>query len=191
MVFFVAVGNTPPSIRVLPPFPLGGDSVRKRHQCKSFQWYLKTVYPEMFIPNDPDMMKASGEIRNPSTGSCVDTLGARGQGAEIGAYPCHHNHGTQEFILTRVGEIRVASMDFDNCLDRGGHGGESVAIFPCHAGGGNQAWTYDEVTGQLADDVGNMCLEAIKKDSPKSPFTLLLSKCDRKSKGQEWRFKEY
>ena len=38
-------------------------------QCKSFKWYLETIYPELFIPSQS---LASGPISSPNTGMCVD-----------------------------------------------------------------------------------------------------------------------
>ncbi len=74
---------------------------------------MKNVYPELFVPNDKDMVVHQGEVRNPQLKACFDTLGATHQGTKVGLYPCHGHHGTQEFVLTSRKEIRVASMDYD------------------------------------------------------------------------------
>lgn len=79
--------------QVMPPLPRGmelGDlsymqEIRRKHNCKPFKWLLDNVYPEMFVPNDPSKMAASGEIRNPETNSCFDTLGGSHQGSQIGS----------------------------------------------------------------------------------------------------------
>ena len=43
---------------------------REKLGCKSFQWYLENIYPESIIPVS---FKSLGEIKNPSTGRCLDT----------------------------------------------------------------------------------------------------------------------
>eukprot|EP00045_Choanoeca_perplexa_P011100 m.116071 g.116071 ORF g.116071 m.116071 type:complete len:607 (-) comp15513_c0_seq1:1409-3229(-) len=183
--------------KVMPPLPKGmtlGDmsmmqDIRRKFNCKPFKWYLKNVYPEMFVPNDPDFVRASGEIRNQETNACFDTLGAHHQGAKIGVYPCHHAHGTQEFVLSTKGDIRVAAMDFDNCLDRG-NGDGSVGIWPCHGTGGNQQWKWDETTGLLSDRDSSLCVELKKEQTTNSPFKLTLQACDASKSSQKWQIRE-
>ena len=36
-------------------------ALRERLQCKSFDWFIRNIYPELFIPGDAI---ASGEVRN-------------------------------------------------------------------------------------------------------------------------------
>ena len=36
-------------------------SLRKELGCKSFQWYLSTVYPDLYLPVD---CKATGQVRH-------------------------------------------------------------------------------------------------------------------------------
>lgn len=47
--------------------------LRKHLNCKSFEWYVKNIYPELFIPGEA---AATGEIRNLAFGSewCMDRL---------------------------------------------------------------------------------------------------------------------
>lgn len=183
--------------RVMPPLPHGKDlgdmsfmqDIRRTHNCKPFKWLLDNVYPEMFVPNDPSFVEASGEIRNVALNACFDTLGATHQGAKIGVYPCHHSHGTQEFVLARKGDVRVAAMDFDNCLDRG-NGDGSIGIWPCHQTDGNQLWSWDRTTGHLSDREGNLCAEVRRETTKSSPFTLVLAHCEAGKDEQKWEISE-
>eukprot|EP00047_Mylnosiga_fluctuans_P002994 m.226906 g.226906 ORF g.226906 m.226906 type:complete len:588 (+) comp11500_c0_seq1:105-1868(+) len=179
--------------RVMPPLPAGMElgpldhmqGIREKFQCKPFKWYLQNVYPEMFIPNDKDFVRFEGEIRNPQHKACFDTLGATSQGTVIGVYPCHGSHGTQEFVLSKKGEIRVASMDYDDCLDAAS--GQDVRIWGCHGQGGNQEWEYDEKTGHLS--INGKCALVTPESNDRSPFTLKLAQCDANNPSMEWRFK--
>jgi polypeptide N-acetylgalactosaminyltransferase len=183
--------------RVMPPLPPGkelGDisfmqNIRTKFNCKPFKWFLQNVYPEMFVPNDPTFVAASGEIRNPAANACFDTLGASHQGAKIGVYPCHHSHGTQEFVYSHNGDVRVAAMDFDNCLDRG-NGDGSIGIWPCHQTGGNQHWKWEKASGILSDDHGTLCAEVRREPTKTSPFTLVLAPCDASKPEQKWIISE-
>jgi polypeptide N-acetylgalactosaminyltransferase len=62
-------------------------ALQKKLQCKSFDWFLKNVYPESEITDLSDI-QAMGQIRNPSTNFCFDTL-SNGNGGSFGAYGCH------------------------------------------------------------------------------------------------------
>jgi polypeptide N-acetylgalactosaminyltransferase len=180
--------------RVMPPLPpslpLGPldhmQNIREKFQCKPFKWYLENVYPEMFIPNDKNFVRFEGEIRNPAKNACIDTLGATAPGSAIGAYPCHGSHGTQEFVFSQVGEVRVASMDYDTCVDAGGHA--DVRVWPCHGQRGNQEWKYDEKSGHIYID--SRCMTVADESTPRSPFSLKLVTCEDGNPKQEWRFKK-
>ena len=54
--------------------------MRDELKCKTFRWYLETVYPESQMPLDYFFL---GEIRNDATHNCLDTMG-RKSGEEVG-----------------------------------------------------------------------------------------------------------
>ena len=69
----------------------GRKKLREDLQCKSFKWYLDTIYPELFIPGDAI---ASGEIRNMMEGQgsqmCIDSAAKKSDHHKpVGLYPCH------------------------------------------------------------------------------------------------------
>ena len=74
-------------------------------QCKSFQWYLENVYPDLKIPDSRDA--TYGSIRQ--GGLCLDTLGHLVEGT-VGIYSCHGSGGNQEWSLTRAGTIKHSDL---------------------------------------------------------------------------------
>ena len=66
--------------------------LREDLQCKSFKWYLNTIFPELFVPGDA---VASGEIRKGRKGHvtemCIDSLAENEDMPKpVGLYPCHN-----------------------------------------------------------------------------------------------------
>jgi polypeptide N-acetylgalactosaminyltransferase len=76
--------------------------LREALQCKSFRWYLENIYPEAPVPAS---FLSIGEISNPTTKLCFDTMGKK-TGENAGASPCHGIGGNQAWSLTKEGQIR-------------------------------------------------------------------------------------
>nr|XP_022303329.1 polypeptide N-acetylgalactosaminyltransferase 5-like isoform X2 [Crassostrea virginica] len=110
--------------------------LRERLQCHSFDWFVKNVYPDLFVPGEA---LASGEIRSKAKPMCIDSaVDNHNYHKPVNMWPCHNQGGNQYWMLSKNGEIRRD----DGCLDYSG--GESVIVYPCHGQKGNQEWQYRE-----------------------------------------------
>ncbi|CRK88374.1 CLUMA_CG002151, isoform A [Clunio marinus] len=153
--------------------------LRKDLKCKSFQWYLDNIFPELFIPGDA---VAQGEVRNFARGNrtCLDAQGGKkGLRKPVSLYPCHRQGGNQYWMLSKTGEIRRDEA----CLD---YAGADVILYPCHGGKGNQFWTYRLDTKQLHHKSSDRCM-AISNDNQK----LLMEDCNQHREAQKWLFENY
>lgn len=152
--------------------------MRQQLQCKSFQWYIENVYPEIFIPGDA---VAQGEIANKWSNMCVDSpANSETKNERVNLWPCHGQGGNQYWLFSKNGEIRRD----ETCLDHSG--GEAVNIYPCHGSKGNQLWRYDAGTHQVVHASSNKCLAV--SDSKKD---LIMEVCDASSPQQKWDFENY
>ena len=75
--------------------------LRQDLQCKTFKWYLDTIYPELFIPGEAI---GSGEVRNMWTGHgnqmCIDSPAKKNDlHKPVGLYPCHLQVNNKIFLL--------------------------------------------------------------------------------------------
>ncbi|XP_074032105.1 polypeptide N-Acetylgalactosaminyltransferase 9 [Leptinotarsa decemlineata] len=153
--------------------------LRNKLQCKSFKWYLDTIYPELFIPGEA---VASGEVRNFGYGgkTCLDSAARKSDMHKpVGLYPCHRQGGNQFWMYSKAGEIRRDEA----CLD---YSGQEVILYPCHGSKGNQFWEYDSELKVLRHGSSGKCL-AINNLKNK----LLMEKCNGDSQIQRWSLENY
>ncbi|XP_052246169.1 polypeptide N-acetylgalactosaminyltransferase 5-like [Dreissena polymorpha] len=138
-------------------------ALRNKLKCKSFDWFVKNIYPDLFVPGESI---ASGEIRNKAKPMCVDSaVDTQNYHKPVNMWPCHNQGGNQYWMLSKHGEIRRD----DGCLDYSG--GENVIIYPCHGQKGNQEWNYREDNTVLHVNT-NKCM-TVSLDGQK----LLMEKC--------------
>ena len=144
--------------------------LREELQCKSFRWYLETIYPESLLPINYHHLGSISQA-----GRCLDTMG-RKAGTRVGLSACHGLGGNQVFAFTQSRQI----MNDDHCLDAAGSGSE-VRIMKCHGRRGNQAWSHDTTSGQIKHQNSGQCLAL-----PDSGDTPRLVVCDEREGGLEW-----
>eukprot|EP00040_Diaphanoeca_grandis_P036978 m.238828 g.238828 ORF g.238828 m.238828 type:complete len:615 (+) comp33730_c0_seq9:54-1898(+) len=152
----------------------------------NFSWFLKNVYPEM--TDVLGMSQYTGEIRNPESHGCLDTLGHHTGGGFAGVYPCHGQHGTQEFLFGKDGQIRIALADYTSCITSDDHT-DNVRAHYCGIKENSEAgFEYAEDVRQLVDKHSRKCLTTEQKQTAGSPFTLVMRDCRPKDNTQVWVF---
>ena len=108
---------------------------------------------------------------------------------EVGAYPCHGQHGTQEFLLDVDGQVRVALMDFTSCLGSKVDSEWPVVVRCAYEGAILRAgFEWSETSGTLKSRANGRCLTASTKERDGSPVSVRYDLCVAGSTGQEWRF---
>ncbi|CAG9562063.1 unnamed protein product [Danaus chrysippus] len=155
----------------------GRKALREKLKCKSFDWYLKNIYPELFIPGES---VAHGEIANPSTDMCVDSAaGPEDMKKPVNPWPCHGEYGNQYWMYSKNGEIRRD----ETCLDYSGH---DVVLYPCHGAKGNQLWLYDPTTKLIKHGSSEKCM-AISRKKDK----IVMETCNERENRQQWNMENF
>lgn len=177
--------------RLPPDMSLGNleprKELRRKLKCKPFKWYMENVVPDMYVPN----MKGAraGALANKKLEGCFDTLG----GSIPGLYPCHGQHGTQGLVMDGDNLVRIPMLMYEQCLSarQDGPGNKlHLELQYCQARK-NQRWEFDTTNGTFFTMAGGeaLCLEALKKQTDKSPFDLRLSSCSSNNEMQRWEWR--
>jgi polypeptide N-acetylgalactosaminyltransferase len=155
-------------------------ALRERLKCKPFQWYLDTVLPDLFIPDDKHL-KFKGALKTASN-LCVDKMGHR-NGGLAGVYTCHGQGSNQAWMFSISNEMRSADSQ---CLDAWATQlpGE-VHLGHCHQLKGNQEWRYDELSHTLVHAPTRACLQAYTPPTGGSP-QLVINTCKPGDPTQTW-----
>ncbi|XP_038209991.1 putative polypeptide N-acetylgalactosaminyltransferase 9 isoform X1 [Zerene cesonia] len=153
-------------------------ALRENLGCKSFEWYLKNIYPELFIPGES---VAHGEIRNVAfQKTCLDSPTRKSDHHKpVGLYPCHRQGGNQYWMYSKNGEIRRD----ETCLDYSGH---DVVLYPCHGAKGNQLWLYDPNTKLLRHGSSEKCM-SINRNKDK----IVMETCHESESRQMWNMENF
>ena len=120
-------------------------ALREELQCKSFDWFLKNVYPESIITDLADLL-ALGELTHIKTGKCVEPVGVGEE--QCGLSPCDGSDH-RSFVYLKNNDLRLLT-DMELCLD------ENAGISYCESNPLGTKWTLEQ--GRLRNHKSNRCL---------------------------------
>ncbi|CAI9728458.1 Hypothetical predicted protein [Octopus vulgaris] len=122
--------------------------LRENLKCKSFQWYLENVIPEMLWIKETIN---DGLVMNMNSRKCLEAA----LGMRVQVTKCDKASGNQHIYYTKKNELRIN----DICLDFG----NDLSAAPCHGMKGDQFWTLFP-NRMIYHNVSNRCLENVERD---------------------------
>ncbi|KAL5006994.1 hypothetical protein ScPMuIL_015800 [Solemya velum] len=143
--------------------------LRENLHCKSFDWYLNNIFPELFVPNRDGI--AYGQIESRAVPLCIH--------ANTGATPtraqmCVKYDKSQYWILSYYGQMRNGN----NCL-RYSLESRALTLIACLTENVNQHWEYTKQS-QIRHTHSGTCLQLLEAG------LLMMEKCKR-VKTQQWK----
>ncbi|XP_042230908.1 N-acetylgalactosaminyltransferase 7-like isoform X1 [Homarus americanus] len=156
--------------------------LKKRLQCKSFQWFMDNVAPDLLrkYPELPPNVHW-GELRSLVGDFCWDTVGHDAP-AVLETYPCMGDTlggDTSQLIrLNAEGQLGVG----ERCVDADGQG---VKLIFCRLGTVDGPWQYDEQSHVMLHKRMGKCAALHPQNNQ-----LTMLPCDPINNYQKWTFKQ-
>lgn len=167
-------------------------ALRKRLKCRSFQWYLQNIYPEMTSSQNhknqvnnklrrPKVLQ-TGRLRNLGSGRCLVAQGRPTQkGGTVVLRPCDPQDPEQVWSLDEEGQVQLSGL---LCLDVSEvRTQDPPRLMKCHGSGGSQQWSLGKSARLYQVSVGQ-CLSVSAPIGPKGYVSMAI--CDQ-SEDQQWR----
>lgn len=128
--------------------------LRRDLNCKSFEWYLRNIYPESQMPLDE---KFFGQIRNVFSGLCLESQG-KSHNTSLVLVACKKFKASQLFMLSRNNALQNENfcLTFDSKKDQ-------VSLASCRQTLTVQKWTYVAKSEEIRSVSSGKCLEASRK----------------------------
>ncbi|XP_069111955.1 polypeptide N-acetylgalactosaminyltransferase 4-like [Argopecten irradians] len=156
------------------------DPVKEKFKCKSFDWLLKNVYPELEIP--PEGTVYFGHMRNVGSQYCFGPA----ESVFVTSYPllvmadCFFYYKAKSFALLEAGLLVVSGKCINVEKD-------FLVVTPCTAE--SNRWKLKGKLLVYTDDLGSKCATQVSKaNNSENIQTIKLMPCDNATKASEWQF---
>lgn len=147
--------------------------LRDKLKCKSFTYFLDTVWPQHFFPAKGRFF---GQIRSKDNEECIQRPSNRGPVGRVDTESCSIEvYSQQLFVYTKKGFIM---SDDSVCMDvsQSPHPGSPVLMIACSELM-RQRWLVHPDSGQISHLSSKMCLSLDRK----SKKSLVLDNCSQSS----------
>lgn len=150
--------------------------LKKRLNCKSFDWFMKNVASDVFkdFPKLPPNVHW-GELRSVKKGLCLQSTQVNPP-AQIIFAKCHNVGGTQLLRLNKAGQLGIG----ERCVQANREG---TKLEYCTLGTVDGPWSYDVNTMLLLNTQGGVKL-CLKSKQTK----IFLDECNENDEYQKWKW---